>query len=88
MARAELKRLQQGESGKIVDFYRRVRKVSESAKAALAADARYLASKENFIEGLVDPDVREEPATLKAEHQRAKNPEAVTKAEAQRYRQR
>ena len=92
-ARAEFKSLQQGESEKIVDFYRRVRKVSESANAALAADARDLAAKETFIEGLMDPDVRghllrEEPATLNAAYQRALNLEAVTKVEAQRYRRR
>ena len=83
--------MQQGESEKIVDFYRRVRKVSESANAALAADARDLAAKETFIEGLVDPDVRgqllrEEPATLNAAYQKALNLEAVTKVEAQSYR--
>ena len=92
-ARAEFKSLQQGESEKIVDFYRRVRKVSQSANAALAADARDLDAKETFIEGLVDPDVRghllrEEPATLNAAYQRALNLEAVTKVEAQRYRRR
>ena len=70
-ARAEFKSLQHRESEKIVDFYRRVRKVSESANAALVADARALAAKETFIEGLVDPDVRwhllrEEPTTLNA----------------------
>ena len=92
-ARAEFKSLQQGESEKIVDFYRRGRKVSESANAALAADARDLAAKETFIEGLVDPDVRGhllryEHATLNAAYQRALNLEAVTKVEAQRYRRR
>ena len=70
-----------------------MRKVSESANAALAADARDLAAKETFIEGLMDPDVRghllrEEPATLNAAYQRALNLEAVTKIEAQRYRRR
>ena len=91
--RAEFKSLQQGESEKIVDFYRRVRKVSESANAALASDARDLAEKETFIEGFVDPEVRghllrEEPATLNAAYQRALNLEAVTKVEAQRYHRR
>ena len=71
MTGAEIKSVQQGESEKIVDFYRRVRKVSESANAALAAVARDLAAKETFIEGLVDPEVRwhllrEETATLNA----------------------
>ena len=41
-----------------MDFYRRVKKVSEMANAELAADARDLAAKETFIEGLVDPDVK------------------------------
>ena len=53
-----------------MDFYQQVRKASESTIVALAADARDLAAKETFIEGLVDPEVREhllreEPATLK-----------------------
>ena len=92
-ARAEFKSLQQGKSEKIVDFYRRVRKVSESANAALAADAGDLAAKETFIEGLVEPDVRghllrEEPATLNAAYQRALNLGAKTKVEAQRYHRR
>ena len=70
-----------------------MRKVSESANAALAAVARDLAAKETFIEGLVDPEVmgrllREEPATLNAAQQRALNLEVVTKFEAQRYRRR
>ena len=92
-ARAEFKSLQQGENEKIVDFYRRVRKVSEAANAALAADARDLAAKEIFIEGLVEPDVRghlmrEEPATLNAAYHRALNLDAVTKVESQRLRRR
>ena len=70
-AMPEFNSLQQGESENIVDFYRRVRKVSESANAILVADAKDLATKETFIEGLVNADVRghllrEEPATLNA----------------------
>ena len=57
-AKAEFKSLQQGESEKIVDYNRRVQKVSEPANAALATDARDLAAKKTFIEGLVEPDVR------------------------------
>ena len=73
-----------------MDFYRRVQKKSESANAALAADARDLAAKETIIEGLGVPDVsghllREEPGTLNAAYKRALNLDAVTKAEAQRY---
>ena len=68
-----------------------MRKVSDWANAALAADPRGLASKKTFIEGLVDPDVRghllrEEPTTLNAAYQRALNLETVNKVEAQRYR--
>ena len=82
----------QGESEKI-GLYWRLRKVNESANAALTADARDLAAKETLIEGLVDPDVRghllrETPGTLNAAYQRALNLEAVINVEAQRYRRR
>ena len=90
-ARAEFESLQQGESEMIVDFNRRVRKFSELANAALAADARDLTAKEKLVEGLVDPDVkghllREKLATLKVAYHRALNLEAVTKVEVQMYR--
>ena len=73
-----------------MDFYPRVRKVSESASVALAADEKDLAAKETFLVKLVDPEVRghllrEEPATLNAAYKREKNLEALTKFEAQKY---
>ena len=46
------------ETGNIVNFYRRIREVSECANAAPAADARDLPTMESFIDDLLDHDVR------------------------------
>ena len=92
-ARAEFKGLYQGEKEGIREFSRRVRSVGEIANVNLNAAARDDMAREQFIEGLYDPDIqeliqREDPPNFVEAVNRALSLDAIHRSARNRQRRR
>ena len=88
-ARAEFKGLFQGEREGIREFSRRVRSVGEIANSNMNANIRDDMCREQFIEGLYDPEIqellqREDPPNLADALSRALNLDAINRSSRNR----